>query len=628
MTEELGVEKSIAQKYMEAKGWQYRIAGNQLVTSCPLCGKVDKFYMAMDPRAIKTGARPDIYWDCKVCERAGSLGTLKKELGDPIEGVQSMQDGVDATHAVKPLPELFKHHRMLMDDPDTMNYLVCERGYSMDVIEKMQLGLGINGEEKWLVFPYVNAGKYCYAKMRSLPPMKKAFKGAGGRENPLYNADVIHPNTEELIFVEGEGDCLTMLTHDYPNTIGVPGAGMKKATWIERLDVWWEQRAGKPRQIYILYDSDKVGQEAAAEIIKRIGIDRCKIIKLPPFTKTDATPGKDVTEWFQAGHTREEFESLKASAKQLEIKGIMGIMDALDQMQNELETRGTMNAEINTPWEPLNKIFGGADYGDVIGVMAEGKVGKTTFGMNWIDYIVGVLDIPSLLLCFEMPQKRVARKWACKVTETDDSKFDLDAIQRARNIIYTRKADLVLGYTSAQNVDDVFDLIRQTVRRYGVRVVMLDNLQLMVRGIRDAPQETSVLTKRIKDLAMELNIVIILIIQPKRVEANEIVAARHASGSAAIEKDVDAMLCLHRNREGVIKADEFQGSVEQDTNFKPWMLIRVDLSRYSAGGATTLYMDGAKSLIRVMTSQEDRARAEAPGAMGSELPVEGQAGDL
>ena len=619
---ELSIEKAPGVAYVESKGWTYTISGDQLVLDCPLCGDgVGHFYMNQN----------NGMYDCKKCGRSGNIKTLRKELGDPISGVQSMQEGVDATKAIRPLPDLFKHHKQLLGDDEVMDYLVCERGYSMDVITKMQLGLGVNGQEKWLVYPYVNAGKYVYAKMRSLPPMPKKFMGAGGRENPLFHADVIHPLTEELIFVEGEADCLTLLSHGYENTIGVPGANMKKTTWVERIDVWWESREGKSRQIYILYDSDRVGQDACAEMVKRIGIEKCLLIKLPKFNKADGTPGKDVNEWFKAGHTNEEFAALKSAAKPLEIKGVMGLGDALDEIENDMLRRGNMGAEIDSPWGPLNDLLGGAEYGDVIGIMAEGKVGKTTFGINWVDYLVGVKNINSLILCFEMPPKRVARKWASYVTQTPDtpgeSKFDADTIQRARNIISTRTADLVLGYTPAQDTDAVFDLIRQAVRRYGIKVLMLDNLQLMVRGLANAAQETSVLMSRLKDLAIELGILILLIIQPKRVEQNEVVAARHALGSAAIEKCVDAMICLHRNRDGVLKADEFQGMVEQNTNFKPFMLVRVDLSRYSAGGACTLYMEGATSTVRVMKTEEARTSTNVPGS-GSELPVEGQANDL
>ena len=124
---------------------------------------------------------------------------------------------------------------------------------------------------------------------------------------------------------------------------------------------------------------------------------------------------------------------------------------------------------------------------------------------------------------------------------------------------------------------------------------------------------------------MELGILILLIFQPKRVETNEIVAARHAYGSSAIEKDCDSILCLHRNRNGVIKADQFQGYVEEKVNFSPYLLVRVDKSRYSSGGATTLYVEGAMSLIREMKPAEfGTLKDMAPAVVTSEVPVEGQ----
>ncbi len=125
--------------------------------------------------------------------------------------------------------------------------------------------------------------------------------------------------------------------------------------------------------------------------------------------------------------------------------------------------------------------------------------------------------------------------------------------------------------------------------------------------------------KEIKGLAMELKIVILLIIQPKRVEDGQIAAARHANGSSAIEKDVDAMICLHRNRTAQIKAADFKGFMESDENFEPQMLVRVDLSRYSAGGTCTLMMDGKTSTVREMT--KDDVTAPTPMAPGA-IPVE------
>lgn len=622
-------EESQSTKYFKEKGWVYQTSGDQLVTDCPICGKPGHFYMGVGDKFVD-GKNVGPCWDCKVCGRTGNLKSLRKELGDPIHGLVSMQDAQTPHEPRRPMPDIDEHHNALLAHQEALDYLVCERGYTMDVIERMKLGLwwgrakDIPQECWWITYPYVNGGKYVYCKMRTLPPTEKAFHGATGRENPLYNQDVIHPDTGELFMVEGEADCLSMLSQGYASTLGVPGANMKKAVWVDKLDVWWASREGKTRRIYVLYDNDKVGQEAAAEITKRIGIDRVLLIRLPEFTKAGGTPGKDINEYFLAGHSREDFEALRTAAKPLQIKGVMDIMSALDVLDGILEKRGNLNPTFDTPWPPLNKLVGG-EAGDVIGIMAEGKVGKTTFAMNWVDYFVGVKNIDSMILCFEMTQERLARKWASYVTKTPDSptgsQFTRETIQLARTIITNRTADLVLGYCSAQKTEEVFDLIRQAVRRYGIKVLVLDNLHLMIRSIQHQTQEISVLTKRIKDLAIELGILVLLVIQPKRVEKDEIVAARHASGSAAIEKDVDAMICLHRNRDGIIKASEFQGAIEQDQNFLPYMLVRVDLSRYSPGGVITLYMDGATSTVRVMNPDEATQQTTVP-SVGPEVPIE------
>jgi 5S rRNA maturation endonuclease (ribonuclease M5)/KaiC/GvpD/RAD55 family RecA-like ATPase len=646
--EPMPVEESQALVYVKSKGWPHKLCSNdsQILTDCPLCGKEQHFYVSTDPKvnANHPENQPDYLFDCKVCGRSGTLKSLKKELGDAtIPGVEirSMLDAVP--RETLPLPPLEECHQRLLNDAEAFRY-VTERGFSLDVIKRMKLGLllGVNNEaRRWLVYPYINAGNYQYAKMRALHRLETRpdgskeprFLGSKGRENPIYHADVIHSDTTELILVEGEADCISLMSLGYDNVLGVPGANMKKATWIDRLDVWWDQRALAPdphRQIYILYDSDKAGQDAAAEIIKRIGIEKCLLIKLPAFKRKDGQDGKDLGEWIQAGHTAEDFAQLKSEAKPLEVPGVSDMFTALDEIDAEIDKRGTSDAPIDTPWKSLDIVLGGNEYGDVCGVIAEGKVGKTTFCMNWFDYLTVKLNQPGLFLCFEMPPRRIARKWVCHVTQTDDtpgrSQYTKETTEKAREVLRQRTADLLLGKTNPQDTEKVFDLIRQAVRRYGIKFMVLDNLQLMCKSIQHQAQEISNLSARIKATAMELGLFIVLVIQPRRPEANEIVASRHASGSAAIEKNVDAMICLHRNRVGVIKANEFEGFVEEEQNFGPYMLARVDLSRYSPGGATTLFMEGGTSTVREVKPEEMRQRDSVP-SIGSAVPVEPQVQD-
>jgi len=497
---------------------------------------------------------------------------------------------------------------------------VVERGYTLETIKRLKLGAEEYDSKLWVVYPYLDgADKIIYYKARTVPPEKKAFRSPTGREAMLYNERVLAPGMDELVMVEGEADCIALLSKGYANVVGLPGANTKKAAWLDKLDRL------APKTIYLLYDTDKVGQDAARDMAQRIGLDKVKNIVLPSFEKAPEQLGKDINEWLRAGHTLDEFETLKANAKPFDVEGVQSVGDVLTELLTELEEKGNEPTYV-TPWPSLTKRLGGAEDGDVIGVMAEGKVGKTTMGLDWCQWVAD-RGTGSMLYCLEMLPVRLVRKWVSHVTQTDDtpgaSGITPEVVRTATVLASQMPADLLFGYSKSRKPDDVCNTIRQAVRRYGIKMVCLDNLQLLIHGIKETAQETSKVMKQLKALAMELKIVMLLIIQPNRVADGQIIAARNASGSAAIEKDVDAMICLHRNRVAQIKATDFHGFLETDETFEPAMWVKVDLGRYSAGGSCTLIMDGGKSTIRELT-QEDVAGIVATPSHGV-IQVETQA---
>jgi 5S rRNA maturation endonuclease (ribonuclease M5)/archaellum biogenesis ATPase FlaH len=597
----MGIEnekpQSNALNYVLSKSWDYQESGdNQIkIRVCPYCANSNfKFYMNV------SGTKQDSLWDCKVCSEAGNLTKLMIAQGDRIEGVMSMQDANANTRQPEAIPNVALAHKLLMDDADALDYLVGTRGFAVSVIEQYKLGLEVHGQDKWIVIPYFQKGNCVFVKYRSLPPAEKKFRSLAGREAPLFNEDAITSDMEDVILVEGETSTLSCLSQGIDKVVGIPGANVKKAVWIKRLN------DAAPKKIYILYDNDKVGQKAAKEMAKRIGLAKVYNILLPDFKTVDDTDGKDINEWFRAGHSIEEFETLKAQSTRFDVDGVTSLGLALDELQADIEERG-LEPTLITPWESLNKKLGGMEWGDLVGVIAEGKCGKSTLCLNWLDYY-SAIGISSMFYCLEMPPKRLARKWCSYVTETDDtpgaSKICVATIKKAKAIAAKRSGDLLFAYSRGGNKEEVFDTIRQAVSLYGVKVVCFDNLQLLCRSIEHSAQETSILTKSFKDLAMELGILIILVVQPNRVKDGEIVAARNAMGSSAIEKDVDSMIVLHRKRIAQIKDAEFMGFMDTDATFEPNMWVKVDLNRYGPGGITTLLMEGHISRVREFNTEE------------------------
>lgn len=579
-----------AEFFVTQIGWRYYESNNQLIIeNCPLCGNSNnKFYMAIEEE--KNGL-----WDCKVCGEYGNLYQLKERLGMADTNV-SLQEHSTASQPKDAIPDVAALNWNLLNNEkfaEVLDYLVADRGFSIAAIEKLKLGAALDSTGvKWVAYPYLDSkNDVVYVKYRTVPPAKKSFRGLRGRENPLYNIQALNQATTELIMVEGEADTVTLISNGIDNVVGIPGAAMKKAEWIDAID------AKKDIIVYLLYDSDAVGQKAAKEIAGRIGLDKVKNILLPPFTTKDGACGKDINEWFRAGNT--EFNSLKESAKAFHVDGVQGAGEVLKQLIDELTENG-IDPTIKTQWPSLNRLIGGFEWGDLVGLMAEGKVGKTTMALNMVDYFAKI-GYTSFMYCNEMKPTRMIRKWVSYVTQTDDtpnvSKMSPDCIKVATSMLPDYKGDLLFGYTG-NSIKVVVETIRQAVRRYGVKVVCFDNLQLLVKNEEHSTQETSNIINRLKELAMELNILIILIIQPHRVAEGKIIAARNAAGSSAIEKAVDCMICLHRNRINVVTQNDFTGFTESADNFESNMLVRADLTRYAPGGSTTLCMDGATSTVK------------------------------
>jgi replicative DNA helicase len=640
-------------RYVISKGWSWEgpANGQIKIENCPVCHKGEyKLYMSVDDPQISSR---DGLWMCfhGSCGATGNLIKLKEIMGDRIAGVTSRSDWAGKKEKPDDLPDVNVCHAALLSDADAMDYLINVRGFTEEVIRAQKLGLKEKvyfreaGETKAIVYPYLVNGNIVFAKYRTIPPDVKAFASPSGWEAPLYNGEILQEGIKEIIFVEGEANCVGMLSKGINNVVGVPGANVKKAAWIEQLD----QIA--PEKIYIFYDNDKTGNKAAQEIASRIGIDRCLKITLPVFEVTvpidecklcgddglhvatgqpctHKRTGKDFNEWFQiAGGTIEAFEELKQKAKLFDVTGVTSSVDALEQLEDELNGKEDLAPTYVTQYPELNRLVGFED-GDIVDIVAPGKIGKTTFGLNLMDHMVATYGEDGLVVCLEMTQARLARKWVSIVTGfeevqatpgSDEAKAKLvelkEAVVKARDIQQQRGADLYFAYPQlVKEPEDVFKLIRDCIRRYGVKWVMFDNLQrlcddtLKHQGHRTI--QLSQISKGFAKLAKDYKIKLIRIVQPKQIDQGEVITSRSVDGSSQIEKDCDAQILLWRKSLNNPKAsqydDEQEAGEEKQEIFDPEMKVTVSLSRYSSGGWCWLMFDGARSTVKSKPAKEKK----------------------
>ena len=146
--------------------------------------------------------------------------------------------------------------------------------------------------------------------------------------------------------------------------------------------------------------------------------------------------------------------------------------------------------------------------------------------------------------------------------------------------------------------------MKDCIRRYGVKWIMIDNIQRMCDTTTTAKgsnrtEHLSQISKVTSQIAKDYNIQMVRILQPHRIMSGKMVTTDNVDGSSQIAKDCDCMVTLHRNRKAELTQEQFDQlqHIESNGAFESGMVVTVGLSRYSQGGSTTLEYDGARSTI-------------------------------
>lgn len=564
-----------ALEYIQSKRLDHKLQSGQIVLKeCPFCGD-HKGHFYMDQKE----AGP---FKCHKCNETGNLITLQKHFGDyqaaPRDGNGHNKNHdyikqafpADQKKAPPHEQKALDAHRQLMTDKDALAYLMETRGIGLEAIENFKLGVVEKNGRKWLSIPQYFNGKLQNIKYRSLPPAEKTFRRIEGCPSILFNSDVIE-GAQELFLSEGEIDAITLWKQGIKNVIGATtGAGSFDPAWIDQL--------AKIPKIYICYDQDEAGQKGAREVARRLGYDRCFNVQFPE--------GQDVNDYFKE-HDIFEFQALVNEARQFDVAGIMSFQDGLKKFKAE-QSKPEQNIGIQTEWESVNRLIrAGFQPGDLIILSAPPKTGKTSFALQTTTFNA-LQEIPGLFFCLEMRPMRIIHKIIQSETMTDSIGPDqIDIVQEA-----FRGKPLYLGYCYTKpDLNGIIETLRAAIKRYGLKFIVFDHLHFLCRSISNQVQEVGLAVQAFKFLAEEMEIPIILIAQPRKIQPGSIMTAQDLKDSSSIFSDCDHLIILHRERIGSTGKEAKEGNLH-DQAYDPVTLVRVEASRYGPGGEGLLYFRG------------------------------------
>lgn len=280
--------------------------------------------------------------------------------------------------------------------------------------------------------------------------------------------------------------------------------------------------------------------------------------------------GNDIDDLLQ------EAEALLFDISQNQIKREVTQIDpvinlAIEQIQNAANSSSGLSG-LQTGYHDLDKMTSGWQNSDLIIIAARPAMGKTAFVLSMAKEMTVTHSIPVAIFTLEMANVQLVKRLLSNVASLEGEKIksgqlsneEWDRLNASLKNLYS--APLYLDETPGLSITELRTKARRLVREHGVKMIMIDYLQLMNAGglkLGSREQEVSTISRSLKALAKELNIPIIALSQLNRsTETREdkrpVLSDLRESG--AIEQDADIVCFIHRPEYYTKSGEDAQGN--------------------------------------------------------------------
>jgi len=553
--------------YLNQKNISFESEGKECIIVCPQCKK-PKLYINKET----------LLFHCFKCEieqpdslyAKGHLSKLQETWGDsipivPIVSKQKEREEQDFSKIV----ERYTYNLLNTKIGKRGIKYLYKRGFNEEDIKIFKFGFIEMKGESWISIPVFEDGipkLIKYRKITNNDASIKKYEREYESKSIIYNQDILN-KYDEVYICAGEFDTATMIKNGYENSVcGTVGEGVLSSYMYDKLYLI--------EKFFIIMDSDIIGQQAARKIwARRLGINRCWNVELPD--------GEDVNSYFLK-HTKEDFKELLKNAYQFKVEGISSLEDVFYEMHQK--SVGDEDDVFPLPWDNVNKKIGGGlekKNLTVIGAMA--GIGKTSISIQIAYHLAKQYNIPPLITCLEMSRIKLATK----IVQLDKD-LTYEEVDYNHALMYARDLeglDMYFAYSPTITPEIYYNTVRNARDRYGCELFVFDNLQLLVTSDKESDYAKAV--KMFKRIAMELDVMMLLVSQPRKLNTERKPTYDDLKGSAAISQGGDLIILMHRRRK--------KGDVDMIDSFESKTLIIVDKSRFSAGGKAVLEFLGAKS---------------------------------
>lgn len=314
---------------------------------------------------------------------------------------------------------------------------------------------------------------------------------------------------------------------------------------------------------YITQLSSKVASSAHIEYHARIIAQKYLARELITFTSN--IQGKAFDETLDVDDLMQEAEGKLFEISQQNMKKdytqINPVIAEAYELLQKAAARTDGLSGLESGFTKLDKMTAGWQNSDLVIIAARPAMGKTAFVLSMARNIAVNFKHPVALFSLEMSNVQLVNRLIVNVCEIPGEKIKSGqlASYEWQQLDYKLKdlidAPLYVDDTPSLSVFELRTKARRLVREHGVKIIIIDYLQLMnASGMAfgSRQEEVSTISRSLKGLAKELNIPIIALSQLNRgVENREGVEGKRPQlsdlrESGAIEQDADMVCFIHR----------------------------------------------------------------------------------
>ena len=234
------------------------------------------------------------------------------------------------------------------------------------------------------------------------------------------------------------------------------------------------------------------------------------------------------------------------------LETIMG--DGLEQIKRTHSKASTVSG-VNTGFTDLNDFTSGLQKGELIVLAACPDVGKTALALTLARNAAVDAGVGVLIFSPKMSKMQVVQRLLSIDTKVDLHKLrtgrlhDGDWMHLTHYIDRLAQAPIFIDDTPAVSVFEARAKARRLHRECGIGMVVIDYLQLINRhvGMQSHEQDSSHISRRLKDLAKELDVPVLSLVQLScAVESRKDPRPQLSDLPEGIEQAADVVMFIYR----------------------------------------------------------------------------------